>query len=108
MTKDGRDDWGRIRQVFEAALAQPAERRSAFVAEACRGEDATYDQVVALLESHKNAATFLETPAINLRGSVRPADLTGQRIGPYHIASLIGRAAWATSTGLAIHASIAR
>jgi len=91
MTKDGRDDWGRIRQVFEAALAQPAERRSAFVAEACRGEDATYDQVVALLESHKNAATFLETPAINLRGSVRPADLTGQRIGPYHIASLIGR-----------------
>ncbi len=91
MATDRRDDWGRIRQVFEAALAQPAERRRAFVAEACRGEEAVHDRVVALLASHENASAFLETPAVALRGAARPADLTGQRIGPYHLASLVGR-----------------
>src|SRR6476620_11492473 len=91
MTIDRRDDWGRIRQVFEAALAHPAERRRAFVADACRGEEAIHDQVVGLLASHENASAFLETPAVDLRGAARRADLTGQRIGPYHLGSLVGR-----------------
>jgi serine/threonine protein kinase len=41
--------WSRVREVFEAALAQPAGRRSAFVAELCGDDPATHDRVLALL-----------------------------------------------------------
>ena len=91
MATDPRDDWGRIRQIFEAALEKPAERRPAFVGEACRGEEAIHDRVIALLAAHEHAAALVETPALDPGGTVRPVDLTGQRIGPYLLASLIGR-----------------
>ena len=52
MTAQQREDWRLVREVFEAALAHPTERRRAFVAESCRSEPAIYDQVVALLASH--------------------------------------------------------
>jgi len=80
---DHREDWVRIRQVFEAALAQPAERQAGFVHEACRGEESIRDGVLALLASHKNASTFLEKRVVDLGPAVRAADLTGQQIGPY-------------------------
>src|SRR5262245_20232111 len=91
MTAERRENWKRIRDVFEAALAQPVERRRAFVAEEFRGDASIHDQVIALLASHEDAAAFLETPAVVLHDTVRPADLTGQQIGPYHLASRIGR-----------------
>lgn len=67
MTVQRPEDWRRVREVFEGALAQPVERRRSFVAETCRGEPAIHDQVVALLASHRHTADFLETPAVRLR-----------------------------------------
>ena len=98
MTAQQREDWGRVREVFEAALAHPTERRRAFVAESCRSEPAIYDQVVALLASHDHASAFLETSAAILLGSPREdiafdggADPNvGRVIGPYFIESCIG------------------
>jgi len=90
MTAPRREDWRRVREVFEAALAQPAVYRQPFVAEACRGEPGIYDQVIGLLASHDSAATFLETPAARLLDDGPWADLAGQRIGPYHLEARIG------------------
>ena len=99
MTVQRPEDWRRVREVFEGALAQPVERRRSFVAESCRGEPAIHDQVVALLASHHHTADFLETPAVRLLGAVAPADLApvegpppivGRTIGPYYIESCIG------------------
>jgi serine/threonine protein kinase/TolB-like protein len=94
-----RASWTRVRQVFEAALAQPAERRPLFVAESCRDDPAIHDQVRALLASHAHAAEFLERPAIRALGDASSATARGEgvdsnagrMIGPYCIESCIGR-----------------
>ena len=87
----GQDDWRRVREVFEAALAQPAERRRPFVAEACRDEPGIHDQVIGLLAAHDGAAQFLEAPAAILLEDATRTDRTGVRIGPYHLERQVGR-----------------
>jgi eukaryotic-like serine/threonine-protein kinase len=100
MTAPRPEDWRLVREVFEAALAQPAERRQSFVAESCRGEPAIHSQVAALLVSHAHAGGFLETPAARLLGHTPPRDLAGAEapdpnvgrvIGSYYIESRIGQ-----------------
>ncbi len=91
MTAPRPEDWKRVKEVFEAALSRPVERRLSFVDEACDRDLAIREQVVAMLAAHDHAAQFLETPAASLIGrDVRP-DLTGRRIGPYELASRIGQ-----------------
>ena len=86
-----RASWSRVRNVFEAALTHPAERRSSFVATLCRNEPAIEEEVLALLAAHAQAGGFLETPAVRLFEDVPRADLDGRRIGPYQFESRIGR-----------------
>src|SRR5688572_29302845 len=99
------NDWERVRQVFEAALLQPAEQRASFVAHSCRDQPAIHDQVAALLASHDRASSFLETPAGVLLGhcasghaSADPAvdPNIGRGIGSYHIESCIGHGGMGT------------
>src|SRR3954470_5412652 len=52
--------WMRVREVFEAALDEPPERRSAFVADACAGDAALEAEARALLASAGEAGSFLE------------------------------------------------
>jgi TolB-like protein/Tfp pilus assembly protein PilF/tRNA A-37 threonylcarbamoyl transferase component Bud32 len=105
MTAPRLDDWRRVREVFEEALAQPPERRQSFVAEACRDEPAIHDQVVALLASHELGAGFLERPAVHLLGGAALAGLAslnnpdsnlGQVIGSYCLESCIGHGGMGT------------
>jgi hypothetical protein len=93
------NDWKRVRQVFEAALLQPAEQRASFVAQSCAAEPAIYEQVAALLASHDRAGGFLETPAGILLGACTTGDTSandprdanvGRTIGPYLLVSCIG------------------
>jgi serine/threonine-protein kinase len=99
------NDWERVRQVFEAALLQPAGQRASFVAHSCRDEPAIHDQVAALLASHDRASSFLETPAGVLLGhcasghaSADPAvdPNIGRVIGSYRIESCIGHGGMGT------------
>jgi tetratricopeptide (TPR) repeat protein len=99
------NDWERVRQVFEAALLQPAEQRASFVAHSCRDQPAIHDQVAALLASHDRASSFLETPAGVLLGhsasghaSADPAvdPNIGRAIGSYHVESCIGHGGMGT------------
>ena len=94
-----RANWSRVRDVFEAALTHPAERRPSFVAESCRGEPAIEEEVRSLLAAHAEATGFLETPVLiasgGAPGSDSPADEgpnpnVGRVIGPYVIESCIG------------------
>jgi hypothetical protein len=56
------DEWARVRQVLEGALAVPAEARDGYLTEACGVNHALRQQVELLLASHDCAGTFLETP----------------------------------------------
>ena len=64
MTPPRREEWARVRQIFEAALAQPVDRRSSFIEASCSGAPAIGEQVMGLLASHGQAAGFLERPAV--------------------------------------------
>jgi serine/threonine protein kinase len=87
----GREDWPRVKQVFDGALALDSAEWSAFVAGACGGDMALRRQVEALLAAHKRAASFLESPASAVLDIGTAFDEADSTIGPYHIARVLGR-----------------
>jgi len=88
--------WQRVKDVFQAALGQPAETREAFLKEVCADDLDFKREVVSLLTAHDEAGSFLEGPAFDDRtpaDSEATAPLTldaGTRLGPYEIAAVIG------------------
>ena len=86
-----RDDWARVRAVFEDALTLPESARFEYLADVCADSSSLREQVERLLASHAKAASFLETPI-----AVSPADvivennLEGTLIGPYQFGARIG------------------
>ena len=77
--------------MFAGARALPAERRLAYLAEACGGNEALRQEVESLLASDERAKSFLETPAaIQVQDAFAAKNLESQRIGPYQIEAWIG------------------
>ena len=84
-------DRQRLKEVFAGARALPAERRPAYLAEACGGNQALRREVESLLASDERAKSFLETPvAVQVQDAFAAKDLEGQRIGSYQIETWIG------------------
>ena len=85
------DNWARLKEVFAGARALPADRRPAYLAEACDGNEALRLEVESLLSSDERMKSFLEAPAVVRGDDTRVTkSLEGQRIGPYQLASRIG------------------
>lgn len=88
------EDWPRVREVFEAALAVSPTERRAYVTAACGEDGALLAAVEQLLASHDDASAFLETPAGAMTSDIgetaRTTNFEGRRIGPYQIAARIG------------------
>lgn len=83
--------------IFSAARQVPPGRVSAYLDEACAGDETLRRQVEELLQSASQAADFMETPASNLLGSqlqrgpsAVPAEKPGDRIGLYDLVEQIG------------------
>ena len=55
--------WPRLKEVFAAARALPADARPAYLAAACGGDEALRQEVESLLASDERAENFLESPA---------------------------------------------
>src|SRR5688572_4830746 len=88
------DRWSAIERIFHAALEQPAEDRAGFVAAACGGDAEMRREVQSLLDQ-ASLPGFMEQPALHVAAGLVSqagiAPLSGQRIGVYHIAALLGR-----------------
>ena len=86
--------WERIRALFHAALEQPADARTAFVASACEGNEALRREVESLLDAHRAADRFLERPAISFdaghSGPAPTAFQPGDRIGNFEVIGALG------------------
>ena len=71
----------------------PADRRPAYLAEACGGNDALREEVESLLASDQRAKSFLEAPAVfrgdDPRDEARLA-LEGRQLGVYQVRVLLG------------------
>jgi serine/threonine-protein kinase len=88
------DRWHLIDDIYNAALDRDASDREAFLAESCGADEALREEVRSLLGFEREAAQFLERPAIAeaaraLARNARPP-LTGRRIGEYDVLALIG------------------
>ena len=86
----GPDQWRRVRDVFDRALAMPAGDRVQFVADACLDDEVFHGQVATLLDAHERADDFLETGCVATVAGWTDEDLTGAQFGPYHLESRIG------------------
>src|SRR5262245_1340062 len=86
--------WKQIDQIFESALELSVEKRSAFLEQACAGDDELRKEVETLLSSEHRAGSSIDgTPkliAANLiaqsKGKLSGAVLTGR----YQIISSLG------------------
>jgi serine/threonine protein kinase len=89
------EQWHRVKEVFEAALERAPEERSAFLGQACAGDDVLRSEVNSLLSSYEQESSFMETPAAGLAAESllkeASAALVGQQLGHYQIAREIGR-----------------
>jgi len=89
------EQWHRVKEVFEAALDHAPEERSAFVDQACAGDQGLSSEVTSLLSSYEQEQSFMETPAAALAAqsliNEESAALVGQQFGHYQIVREIGR-----------------
>ena len=77
------EQWARVKEVFNAALAQDASTRAAFVVDQAAGDELVRAEVERLLDADLHTADFIEHPAA--------ATLTsGRVIGHYEIGHILG------------------
>lgn len=90
-----RKRWARTKAVFFQALERPRSDRVAYVQRACADDPDLLREVASLLASEQAAASFCETPAVDLlgvRGFTAPPSgrlQPGTRLGAYEIVAFL-------------------
>lgn len=89
----GADRWQRLNEIFHAALALEPGERSAFVAQACAGDESLRLESEGLIQTHEQAELDLGAIERFEAALDEPASpgLAGLRLGPYRISEEIGR-----------------
>jgi len=88
------DRWERIQELYHSARTRAERDRARFLREACAGDDALQREVQALLDQPESTGSFVDFLGGPAPAQLRVhsnADLTGRRLGSYHILSLLGR-----------------
>jgi tetratricopeptide (TPR) repeat protein len=57
--------WRKIEEIYQAALDREESQRAAFLTEACAGDGALREEVESLL-AHKDSASFIESPPLEV------------------------------------------
>jgi serine/threonine protein kinase len=78
------DRWDQIQDLYHSARERKPEERSAYLKQACNGDEALQREVGTLLAQEEQAHTFLETdePGTSSQ-SIETSVAPGERIGPY-------------------------
>ncbi len=83
-----------IKDIFAAALEQPARHRAEFLAQACADDSELRREVESLLSFEAEAEDFIEKPALavaaELMAEDKTASLAGQQITHYQVTKLLG------------------
>src|SRR2546430_8942082 len=86
--------WQQIDRLFHSALERNGGERSAFLAQACLGDERLRQEVESLLASHDEATSFIETPAgdaaAGLMAERHARLMPGTILNRYKILELIG------------------
>jgi serine/threonine protein kinase/Tol biopolymer transport system component len=92
--------WRKIEEIYQAALEREESQRAAFLAEACAADGALREEVESLL-AHKDAASFIETPVMEVaaraqddsqwrRAEERERKRIGSTVSHYRILEKLG------------------
>ena len=91
---DMASDPARISDLYHAALERALEERSAFLAQACDGDDALRQEMESLLANDSAAAPIWKHRRSDDRGSLADAgvrtQMIGRELGPYTILAPLG------------------
>ena len=90
--------WQRIEALYHDALAQAAEKRAAFLAEACGADTALRQEVEILLDADAQASGFMTTPAWQANAPLLASEnttlqaptLIGQAFSRYRVLAHLG------------------
>ena len=86
--------WRQVSALYDAALMREGADRSAFLSDACAGDESLRQEVESLLTHHGNTDYYLEAPAWNVVAKAmagEPRSLAaGHRIGSYTIQAYLG------------------
>jgi serine/threonine protein kinase len=74
--------WGRVEQIFHAALQVEESRRGELVRQSCAGDEDLRREVESLLAHHSEAGSFIETPAFADAGASPPRPRTSRSLNP--------------------------
>jgi serine/threonine-protein kinase len=80
--------WHRIESLYHAALALPASERSAFLRDACAGDETLRQDVESLLAQPASDPQFLATRATAV--ATRTVLGPGSSVGPYEVVGFLG------------------
>jgi serine/threonine protein kinase/tetratricopeptide (TPR) repeat protein len=83
--------WRRIQELFHSALKVEERRRVAFLEESCVGDQDLRIRVEALLAHHKEADSFLESPALELVAQKFASTENVSSTSPYSSAGETGK-----------------
>lgn len=92
------DLWKKVDALLEEALAQPPDKREAFVSEAAKDNAKLRDEVLSLLQALAKASKFMERSAMKVAAAKLAQDsnlttsfsLVGKELANYKIEKLLG------------------
>ena len=85
--------WRQLTEIFHAALARDARDRTAFLADACAGDEGMRSEIESMLAQPGSSDGFLgglAFAATSTPDGMGTPDLTNRSFGPYHIEARIG------------------
>ena len=94
--------WKRVDELLQAALQVPAGQQEEFLRQQCGGDSQLLEEVRSLLNSHRKAGSFLESPGIHVAdvaaqlptlgvsASGSSSSIAGQTISHYRVLGPLG------------------
>jgi serine/threonine protein kinase/TolB-like protein/Tfp pilus assembly protein PilF len=87
--------WQQVERLYHSTLAKQPQERSAFLAEACAGDEALRREVESLLAYEERAENFIESPALEVAAKMMAGEHSrtvgiGESFNQYRIVSRIG------------------
>ena len=86
--------WATVKRLHQAALDHDPGQRDAFLTDACAGDDALRREVESLLAYDARAASFMESPALDVAAKSIDEDtatsLVGRTLGHFRVETQLG------------------
>jgi len=91
------EQWDRIREILDSALALAPDLRAPYLAEACAGDDALRSEVESLIAASDQTAFLDHAPLASPTPTVTVhTALSGRAIGDYRVVDVIGEGGMGT------------